>query len=574
MHYRTKSSLVGYHPSHSQHDAGRGVHVLGSKEGEPSETTSYSSSSSETFHLPTASAYSAMMTRPWDRSGGYLSSWCFAPARMLLSSTSSLLSILTPGEDSDEHNSRPTSKVTSLDGLRGLACLFVFHAHYAYSFSNCLEEAPPEVLSTRFMYQPFISLLWSGIAMVDVFFFISGYVLVSKPLRLLYAHNTSTALSSISSAVFRRAFRLYLPSMAMILIASVMAGLGLFDAGNNFYDMRHDDVKGPQEQPPPRLSSLAAQFYSGLKDCYRLMDNTIPWGKANFPYESEDAARPSGIVYDRHLWTIPVEFRCSMLVFVILLATARIRRKWRLCVQVAFLVNCLFTERYPESLFVAGMLLAEVDTSHRHNHHHTLMNGSVFHHASSSSSHHASKLYADDDRVNTATSVVMTNSRDLLALVMFVPGLYLLSVPPEGPDQYPGYAGLVGMVPDYIWAKDRFVRAVGAVMTTWPVANSPIIARLFTNWFTAYLGQISFALYLVHGSLIKSVWYWLQPRMTGYIHPDPTFPMSKQQFVDLWLSGYVVMVTVVLASAHVFCKVIDERSVAFSQWLAARLSES
>ncbi|KAL6247407.1 hypothetical protein RBB50_005753 [Rhinocladiella similis] len=570
MHFRTKSSLVGYHPTHPQHEARRSLHVLDGKEEASEATSSYS----DTFHLPTVSAYSAMMTRPWDHSGGFLSSWCFAPARMLLSFTSYLLSILTSDEDSEEHNARPTSKVTSLDGLRGLACLFVFHAHYAYSFGNCLEEAPPVILSTRFMYQPFMSLLWSGIAMVDVFFFISGYVLVSKPLRLLYAHNTSTALSSISSAVFRRAFRLYIPSMAMILIASIMAGLGLFDAGNNFYNMRHDDVKGPQEQPPPRLPSLTAQIYSGLKDCYRLMDNTIPWGKANFPYESEDAARPSGIVYDRHLWTIPVEFRCSMLVFVILLATARIRRKWRLCVHVAFLFNCLFTERYPESLFIAGMLLAEVDTSHRHKSN-----------SSTTWSSSGSKLYDDDggklpgtsnhSRLSfTRVNTTITCSRDLVALVMFVPGLYLLSVPPEGPEQYPGFAGLVSMVPEYIWAKDRFIRAIGAVMTTWPVANSPIIARLFTNWFAAYLGQISFALYLVHGSLIKSVWYWLQPRMTSFIYPDPTIPMAKQQFVDLWLSGYVVMVTVVLVCAHVFCKVIDERSVAFSQWFAARLQES
>ncbi|KIW14598.1 hypothetical protein PV08_07382 [Exophiala spinifera] len=570
---------MGYHPTHSQHEHRRSVHSLGGKD-EASEANSYP----ETFNASTASAYSSMITRRWDDSRGILSSWCFIPAKAIFSVSSSLLSILTPGESSAEYNARPTSKVTSLDGLRGVACLFVFHAHYAYSFGNCLEEASPRILSTRLMYQPFISLLWSGIAMVDVFFFISGYVLVSKPLRLLYAHNTSTALSSISSAVFRRAFRLYLPSMAMILIASVLAGLGFFDPGTGFYNMRHDDVRGPQEQPPARLSSLTAQIYSGLKDCYRLMDNTIPWGKANFPYESEDAARPSGMVYDRHLWTIPVEFRCSMLVFVMLLATSRIRRRWRLGVHVAFLVNCLFTERYPESLFIAGILLAEVDTSHRHK----------SSNSTSLSSSSGSKLYDDDNDDNIGAklpgspshhnrlssigrmnaSLTGGGSRDLLALVMFVPGLYLLSIPPQGPDQYPGFAGLVSMVPEYIWAKDRFIRAVGAVMTTWPVANSPVISRLFTNSFAAYLGQISFALYLVHGSLIKSVWYALQPIMAAFIYPDPTVPMSTRQFVDLWLSGYVVMLTVVLLSAHVFCKVIDERSVAFSQWLAARLQDS
>ncbi|KAJ9495722.1 hypothetical protein H2202_008765 [Exophiala xenobiotica] len=463
-------------------------------------------------------------------------SWFHAFARVVLSIVPSLFSILAPGSYTADKSGRHTTKITSLDGLRGIACLFVFHAHFAYSFGNCLEEAEPDVLSKRVMYQPFISLTWSGTAMVDVFFVISGYVLVSKPLRLLYSQNVSGALSTISSAVFRRAFRLYLPSMAIIMIASIMTSLNLFEAGTAFYNQTHDGIKGPQEQPPVHVGSFMAQLYSGFKDCYRLADNTVPWGRANIPYENEEWARPAGMVYDRHLWTIPVEFRCSMLIFAILVGTARIRSRWRLGINLMFFLNCLLTERFPESLFIAGMILAEVDTIQ-----HQKSNDSLY--IVRPQHTHELKLPGE----GYAGTPFQPCFRELLGLLMFVPGLFLLSVPSRGAEQYPAFSSILMMVPTYLWEKDRLVRAIGAIMVTWPVATSSIIAPLFTNAFANYLGQISFALYLVHGSLIKSVWYWLQPKLLAMINPDATSALSTQQFIDLWLSGYIVMLALVLS---------------------------
>lgn len=470
-----------------------------------------------------------------------------------------LISLVSTSQHS-EHTKSPSRKIASLDGLRGIACLFVFHAHYAYSFANCLEEAGSDVLKGRVMYQPYISLLWSGIAMVNIFFFVSGYVLVGKALRQIRSNDVPAAFQTISSSVFRRALRLYIPSMAIIMIAAMMTHMHLFDAGNTFFWQTHQGNLGPQEVPPPRIGSFFGQFYDGLKDCYRMMDNTIPWGKFNFPYEAEDRARPGGIVYDKHLWTIPVEFKCSMLIFMILISTARLRSSWRMLIHVAFALNCLLTERFPETLFVAGMVFAEIDCIN-------------------------DRVTLESSRVNQSLPVegeltrhfnwrfLPTGGRlrPIFSLALFIFGLFLLSVPPQDAYGYAPYRPALSMVPLYIQEKDDFVRVVGAIMVTWPVATSPIIAPLFCNPVAQYLGQISFALYLVHGSIIKSMWYWLQPSVNRLVSGVPVWEMPAGQFVSFWITGYVIVLPVVLWAADVFWRLVDQRSVSLARWVEERL---
>ncbi|EXJ76829.1 hypothetical protein A1O3_10474 [Capronia epimyces CBS 606.96] len=438
-------------------------------------------------------------------------------ARPLLSLTPSFLLRHTITSSSPEKR-RPTQKIASLDGLRGVACLFVFHAHYAYSFHNWYEGVDLGMTQSKLMYQPFVTLLWSGPAMVDIFFFISGYVLVSKSLRLIRGQDMFQAFSTISSAIFRRALRLYLPSMALILTSAVMAHFGFFNAGHIYFLHAHDGGTGPSEQPPMQLKSLLAQLYDGLKDCYRLADNTIPWGKFNFAYEEEWNARPSGTVYDKHLWTIPVEFKCSMLIFVLLIATARLQAKWRLSLHTVVFLNCLFTERFSESLFVAGMIFAELDAISQE---------------SDSTRFHDIILQSPSPRGTSVFPAAFGKRphphsflKHAFDICSFTYGLFLLSMPPIGANEWPTYHAVLNWVPLYISNKDGFARAIGAILATWPVATSALIAPLFTNPVSQYLGHISYALYLVHGSVIKSMWYALLPKFAKFVTRAPSISVQ------------------------------------------------
>lgn len=552
MHLRTNSQ--GQSPSNNQYF----INVPGEYS---SLKPSAESHEAMCIQLPAPSAVRGVP------SGAFVAVPKIAQRLLHLALPSFLINLVSDAQHSEQTKTR-SRKIASLDGLRGLACLFVFHAHYAYSFSNCLEEAGSDVLKGRTMYQPYISLLWSGISMVNVFFFVSGYVLVGKSLRQIRSDNVPGALSTISSAVFRRALRLYIPSMAIIMVNVVMAHLHLFDAGSIFYWQAHSGVVGPQEAPPPRLGSLAAQIYDGLKDCYRMFDNTVPWGRFNIPYEWEGNARPGGTIYDRHLWTIPVEFRCSMLIFMVLISTARLRSYWRISIHVAFALNCLLSERFHETLFLAGMVCAEIDIITEHfcvESNQTPLSGPQGTHT----------LAIEEESVRIVGWRLLVTSRrfrHVHNLMMFITGLFFLSIPPQDYYGYAEWRPALSMVPLYIQEKDDVIRAIGAIMTTWPVATSTIIAPLFCNPVAQYLGQISFALYLVHGAVLRSVWLGLQPSVINFVSGVPVWAMPTGQFIRLWIMGYLIVLPVVIWSADLFWRLVDQPSISFARWIEERLT--
>lgn len=109
-----------------------------------------------------------------------------------------------------------------LDGLRGLASLSVCLFHYTCNFAPRLE-APYGVSEDKShsspLQLPFIRAFINGPPWVHVFFVISGFVLSLKPLRLARAHNYAELRTTLSSSVFRRGLRLYLPCVASTLVS-------------------------------------------------------------------------------------------------------------------------------------------------------------------------------------------------------------------------------------------------------------------------------------------------------------------------------------------------------------------
>ena len=75
---------------------------------------------------------------------------------------------------------------------------------------------------------PFLRVFWSGFFMVAIFFVISGYVLWYKPLRQISARQAAQLQHALASPVFRRAIRLYLPSMIAVVICGLLTWTGAF----------------------------------------------------------------------------------------------------------------------------------------------------------------------------------------------------------------------------------------------------------------------------------------------------------------------------------------------------------
>lgn len=125
------------------------------------------------------------------------------------------------------------SQTAYLDGLRGLAALFVFFCHLflmgfwvGWGWGSNGENY-------YFLKLPFIRLWAEGSGAVALFFVISGYALSYRPIRLIRAGNNADLQVALSSQTFRRAFRLFLPTIASTFLIVFMIRLGLYELTKN-----------------------------------------------------------------------------------------------------------------------------------------------------------------------------------------------------------------------------------------------------------------------------------------------------------------------------------------------------
>lgn len=160
-----------------------------------------------------------------------------------------------------------------------------------------------------FVQLPIIRLFYSGPAMVAIFFVVSGFSLSYKALSLIRKERFEDVLDSLSSSVLRRGLRLVLPPATVTFFSMLSTYWGFYGTG-----------PGSREPPqsPFLWEHLKSWYYSviGLSDPFR--PNNYPGG-----YNP---------VYDTNLWTIPVEFHGSMVIFTTLLGVSRVKGMWRLVI--------------------------------------------------------------------------------------------------------------------------------------------------------------------------------------------------------------------------------------------------
>ena len=422
-----------------------------------------------------------------------------------------------------------TNSVAALDGLRGLACLFVFNEHLTYNIDTSFLYGYSVEDRRSITQWPFIRVFWSGFSMVAIFYVISGYVLSYKPLKQIRARDMEGFHSTLTSSVVRRAMRLYLPTTIAVLICGLLVSLGAFDYATTVIHT-DDNYLGLHEGPPPVLDGFFLQMADALKSALQML---------NFWNWSDDLSAGD---YDRHLWTIVVEFRSSMVLFLLLLGVSRLKQHFRLLTEIGFIIFCIITERNDVLLFVSGMFIAEIDLIHQSNSHTTV-------------SSHPIRLC----------------SPSIGWLLLFTLGLFLLSTPTLGVSETPGYRILSSFAP---WSDPAvFLRSMGAVLTTWSTANSQLLKPLFTNSFTLYLGKISYALYLVHGNVLKSLGYATMPMVFSVTNDGTKGRITTTALVLSWLLCVVITVPVTFWLSDLFWRGVDMPCVRFTRWAEAKISE-
>jgi peptidoglycan/LPS O-acetylase OafA/YrhL len=466
---------------------------------------------------------------------------------------------------------RPTAY---FDGLRGVAALIVYIFHYSYLWFPVLRNGYGSSEENNYFWQlPIVRVIHSGRASVTIFFLISGYVLSVKTISIIKTSrsklDSEKVLDSISGSVFRRPFRLYPSIIVQTAIIAVLA---------RWPNLHQPIVDNNPATIPPTLPTASEQFWhwlsvlSGQFNPFRF----VPGRTTQFPNP-----------YDGHLWTIPVEWNGSMLIFLYLTALCR-SKSWVRTSVLVFSIAWAFRLGFcDQAVFLAGPMLAEAS-----------LTWPPFYTQGSPDGHGTIEAGENTGRKRRKNNYRMGHLLGHFTTILwFLLGCHLCSWPETMGAQTPGYRTLASRytpVPYHgdetmtqlFWLSLGGVLVMLALMYSPPLRPSsldePLLQRLFTNRFAAYLGDISYSMYLCHSSVNEIVGMrYLRPAWFAWTEANQEAASLLQQddadaatalmgdansrYLKRWVFGMFVNTLVLFWVSDLFNRAVDARSVRFTK---------
>ncbi|KAJ4295101.1 hypothetical protein N0V90_007110 [Kalmusia sp. IMI 367209] len=370
-----------------------------------------------------------------------------------------LLTVLKPSflhSSPDSDPPKPRRSTAWLDGVRGIASflVFIYHFQHLYHQAYNLGYASNGGTDDHWLIQlTIIRLIPNGQTQVATFYALSGVSLSLKPLQLARSHTWDKLFDCMFSSVFRRALRLYLPIFAVQSCVLLATLCGLFNHG--FALSQKWPYYGTNELIFPVLDSKWEQIRHWLRGM---------WDFAN-PFA------PNRPLYDVHLWTIPIEFRNSLILFVTLVGFSKLRPRFRISLTVLLWIYCVCVNEGETALFYAGMATAEFLLIQDEN----------------------AELSISTETSASKWTILHRVCRGALwgALCFF--GLHLLSWPPWKPESTPGFITLVRWTPRFISSAEYTWQRLGAAIFVFALAGSqqtasfvdPLTSITFQRFFGA-----------------------------------------------------------------------------------------
>lgn len=450
-----------------------------------------------------------------------------------------------------------------LNGLRGITAIKVFTFHYTMAFSN--SGFQPWGTDTRHMYileLPIIRYFYSGFT-AHVFFGIAGYLTTLRLFKLIDKHDQASqakVLVNISGALFRRAMRLYLPTLIITMITAHYIYFGYYET-NRPYLLDHAQLfPGDWNEPKPEQF---ATYYEQM--CF--------WATEMFDLTNIFAPGAVYPSHDQHLWSILAEMKGSLFLYMILIATAQCRVYVRLAVMCLMTYMYFLWNHWEIWVYILGAIVAQIDLllTEREDRKNQLLPSGVPDRfpPSPPRSPAPDEMKRQDQYPWTQyfrpSTIMPTTGRAWLRILGFLVAFYFLSYPIHGSRDYaPGYVWLNQIIPEWMDRKDKFYPNIGTAMLLLLLARSdPHTSKwrwiLNTN-VAQYLGKISFALYLVHGPILHAFGYMLPQRiwwMMGIQGVDATDAVwSAVVFV-----GWAFSLAVSLCVADVWTREVESRCV-------------
>jgi peptidoglycan/LPS O-acetylase OafA/YrhL len=444
-------------------------------------------------------------------------------------------------------NDRPARlhPTSYLDGLRGIAALVVFFYHLTgrhfkhlmpyYGTPIAPDGSPAQ---STFLQLPFLRLIYSGRPMVHIFFIISGYALSLKPLKHIRARQHSNLLATLSSSVFRRGLRLFLPTAVASFISLILGCLGIRE----------------MEQVPPFFT---ARVRAWLHELYVM---TYCWDITNI----------TDVPLDGHLWTIPIEMATSMILFCVIIGLPRTKAPARLGCLVSIIAYCQWSGQWAATEFLLGMLLAEIgliqeewakfSTELDPENAPTLLDEKalVFGKATELGAVDRWALRFRDSKI--ARLVVQT-----VCALNLIFALWVMGWPDKFNDQVPSWTYLIAHTsPTYNIKGGRYGQfpwfCLGAVQILAACSQIKVLRSILETSVAQYLGKISYALYLLHGSVLLV----LGPRVVPIVLfcvEGRWHPQGKGGGLVTWFISGIIITSCLVWAADLFWRFVDTRCV-------------
>jgi peptidoglycan/LPS O-acetylase OafA/YrhL len=445
-----------------------------------------------------------------------------------------------------------------LDGLRGIAATIVCFDHFFmgeiwHPFKSFWAEPPEE--NRLFIQLPPVRILFSAHAMVTLFMVISGYAISVNLIKIReqpQQQRGQSFLNRLSSAVIRRLFRIYLPVFVISIISQLLFFFNLYN-----WTFEEGVLRGIQPWTSP---------WAHVKWLFIYMMDSI--NIIAFEYNGG---------FNGQLWTMPVEYRGSCVVYLFMVGLAGWKRELRLWLLPVLAIYFLWYGIWDIFGFLWGLWLAEkaaltMDaTANGNDDDSDILNSSAeklrlplyrF-----PGEHYYRQLLAVPRR-----TLMLSNMATISAFVM---GVHLLCLGDDG-HLTPGYQWL-GVFNSHKWKDNWQVyhwcwKSVGAALLVFAVSRSRVLQRPLNTRPIQYLGKISFSLYLVHQAMYhlwrdplrNYVWFVLN----GNLYPGTVDGLNEPIlfYLTWWISGFI-MAPVLIFAAHYYTIHVDNRCVAFTKRL-------
>lgn len=467
--------------------------------------------------------------RPWRPSCESIAPPRWRRGRALIN----LKSWLWPEQSSRSKRLHPTAY---LDGLRGFAAFLVYWHHHnlwvhASTGQNPIFENGFGYAGNHYMVSfPFLRTLFSGgHYAVSTFFVISGYVLSIKPLAMIQTGNMVGLGDHLASALFRRWIRLFLPLVAvMVLYAMSWHMLGVW-------------VSNAESQGSWRAELWA--LYTEFK---------------NFSFVFKEGGEP-WLSYNRHLWSIPAEFRGSIVVYTSILAFSRCSLVAHLWCQVGLTFYFMYiADGWYCAMFTAGALLRHLD------------------------------LLAESDELPRFLAR-LEPIKTFIYYHLLVFSILLGGVPSENNDvdqlaKNRGWYLLSFLKPQAVFDYKWFYLFWAAVFLVSSTPRIHWLKSFFETRFCQHLGRVSYALYLIHGPVLSTVGDRLYVAMGWHLdhhsqhipHWVDRLPVPRKGPLGLELSflvPHIIILPLTLLLAELITRMIDTPSVKFASWMYGKVSD-